>query len=302
MPSMSALPGLEQLRHQAKELLRAVRSGDLRALSRMNAHLAADHLVPSHQYDKVHLAQALFVIAREHGFASWPKLKASMSPTSAQAPLEQPDRMMGNTSNALAPSGQQGVTSRAPVLTELAVELADLAEKKEAISLASRFSRLPRRDILGVREQLVARGAQALVVDTLLIGLESESPRVRYDAAHALDHCADHRCTGPLRRLLGDPVPRVRRMALHVLSCDACKLTPLSVPDDLADLVIDRALTDPSINVRRHATVALGSFCQDARVRQILQTLAAQEKDPAIVREARQALRRLGASSSVNST
>jgi hypothetical protein len=56
MPSTSALPSLEQLRHQAKELLRAVRSGDLCALSRMNAHLPADRLVPSHQYDKVHLA------------------------------------------------------------------------------------------------------------------------------------------------------------------------------------------------------------------------------------------------------
>jgi HEAT repeat protein len=202
---------------------------------------------------------------------------------------------MDNTLNALAPSGQQGVTSREPVLTELAVELADLATRKDVVGLAARFSRLPRRDILGVREQLLARGAHAPIVDTLLTGLESDSPRVRYDTAHALDHFADDRCTGPLRRLLDDPVPRVRRMALHVLSCDACKLTSLSVPDDLADLVIDRALADQSINVRRHATVALGSFCQDARVRQILQTLTAQEKDPAILREARQALRRLQA-------
>jgi HEAT repeat protein len=191
-----------------------------------------------------------------------------------------------------APSGQREVTSL--VLTELA----DLAERKDAITLASRFSRLPRRDILGVREVLLARGAQAPVVEALLIGLESDSPRVCYDAAHALDHFADDRCTGPLRRLLDDPVPRVRRMALHVLSCDACKLTPLSVLDGLADVVIDRALADPSINVRRHATVALGSFCQDVHVRPVLQSLAVRENDPAILREARQALRRLQARSS----
>lgn len=296
MPSMSGLPSLEQLKHQAKELLRALRSGDPGALSRMNAHLPADRLPPPDEYSKVRLAQALFVIARENGFASWPRLKASMSTTCTQTALEQPGRMTGSIAHAPAPSGQREVTSL--VLTELAAELADLAERKDAITLASRFSRLPRRDILGVREVLLAHGAHATVVEALLIGLESDSPRVRYDAAHALDHFADDRCTGPLRRLLDDPVPRVRRMALHVLSCDACKLTPLSVPDDLADVVVDRALADPSINVRRHATVALGSFCQDVHVRQVLQTLAAQENDPAILREARQALRRLQACSS----
>jgi hypothetical protein len=149
MPSMSALPSLEQLKRQAKELLRAVRSGDPRALSRMNAHLPADHLPPLHQYSKVRLAQALFVIAREHGFASWPRLKASMSTTRTQTALEQPGKMTGSSVHAPAPSGNRGVTSRALVLAELAIELADLAGRKDAITLASRFSRLPRRDILG---------------------------------------------------------------------------------------------------------------------------------------------------------
>lgn len=97
---------------------------------------------------------------------------------------------------------------------------------------------------------------------------------------------------GPLRQLVDDPVPRVRRMALHVLSCDVCKLAPLPADDDLVALVIDRALADPSIQVRRHATVALGSGHCDTRVEHVLETLATQETDPAIRREARHAVRR----------
>jgi HEAT repeat protein len=122
-----------------------------------------------------------------------------------------------------------------------------------------------------------------------LVGL---SPTPVDNAAHALDHFADDRCVGPLRQLVDDPVPRVRRMALHVLSCDVCKLALLSAVDDLVALVIDRALADPSIQVRRHATVALGGVGRDTRVEHVLQTLAAQETDPAIRREARQAVRR----------
>jgi HEAT repeat protein len=107
-----------------------------------------------------------------------------------------------------------------------------------------------------------------------------------------LDHFADERCGEPLRRLVDDRVPRVRRMALHVLSCEVCKLSPLPADDDLLALVIEHTLGDPSINVRRHATVALGSCYQDSRAEAVLECLATQETDTAIRRQARQALRR----------
>lgn len=64
---MLALPArsdLEQLRHQAKELLSAAKHGDSEALTRV--HAVSDRLV---------LASAQLAIAREYGFASWPKLK-----------------------------------------------------------------------------------------------------------------------------------------------------------------------------------------------------------------------------------
>lgn len=63
-------PDLEQLKRQAKELLRGFIAGDPAAVAEVNAHYrAAD---PSN----FALHDALLVIARSYGFESWPKLKA----------------------------------------------------------------------------------------------------------------------------------------------------------------------------------------------------------------------------------
>ena len=77
---MSALPPSPDLayeRKRAKELLRGWRAGDRDAIARVGAHL------PGTAAPK--LADAQFVIARERGFASWPKLKAHIE---AALPLE----------------------------------------------------------------------------------------------------------------------------------------------------------------------------------------------------------------------
>src|SRR5262245_66163234 len=55
---------LEQLRHQAKDLLRTAKSGDADARARIAA--VSDRLV---------LASAQRALAREYGFASWPRRK-----------------------------------------------------------------------------------------------------------------------------------------------------------------------------------------------------------------------------------
>ena len=57
-------PNLEQYKKQAKELLAAWKAGDTAALARIGAH---------RRTSQVTLADAQFVIAREHGFDSWPK-------------------------------------------------------------------------------------------------------------------------------------------------------------------------------------------------------------------------------------
>jgi uncharacterized protein len=64
---LPARPSLEQLRKRAKELLRDVRDAEPSALARLRAHVS--------ESGSATLADAQFVIAREHGFASWTKLK-----------------------------------------------------------------------------------------------------------------------------------------------------------------------------------------------------------------------------------
>ena len=77
-------PSLEQLRKQAKELLRQLRSGDKTATTRLHAH-KPDVFEPI-------LADAQYVVAREHGFESWPKLVHNI--LAAQPPeLEQHRRI-----------------------------------------------------------------------------------------------------------------------------------------------------------------------------------------------------------------
>lgn len=72
-------PDLGQLRRQAKKLRDAVRRGDAAAAGRFSRHhLAARQGAAS-------LASAQLVIARELGFASWPRLKAAIDTWAANA-------------------------------------------------------------------------------------------------------------------------------------------------------------------------------------------------------------------------
>ncbi len=64
MPDLPARPDLDQLRHQARELLRAAQRGDPEAIARIRA--VSDRLV---------LSSAQLALAREYGFASWATLK-----------------------------------------------------------------------------------------------------------------------------------------------------------------------------------------------------------------------------------
>lgn len=64
-----AAADLEQLRKQAKDLLKEHRAGTPRALDRV----AATHPGP---HARLTLADTQLVIAREHGFPSWPRLRA----------------------------------------------------------------------------------------------------------------------------------------------------------------------------------------------------------------------------------
>jgi ankyrin repeat protein len=72
MATLPAHPSLDQLRHQAKDLLRAARSGDAVAAAQVAA-----------VSDRPTLSAAQLVVARTHGFPSWPALKAEVQARAA---------------------------------------------------------------------------------------------------------------------------------------------------------------------------------------------------------------------------
>ena len=72
---LPARPSLEQYRKQAKDLVKAFKSGNPEAVQRIKvSHQRSGNLPDSEiRQTKFTLADAQFVIAREHGFESWPK-------------------------------------------------------------------------------------------------------------------------------------------------------------------------------------------------------------------------------------
>jgi ankyrin repeat protein len=77
--SLPAAPSLEQLRKQAKDLLRAHRAGDRAAIARVET----SHPRPE---EPLKLSGAQLVVAREHGFGSWRRLRAYVDRVAAHGP------------------------------------------------------------------------------------------------------------------------------------------------------------------------------------------------------------------------
>lgn len=71
---------LEQQKERAKDLLRAAKDGDAKALARIVAARSAADVAAAHVSGAaLKLADAQFVIARELRFASWAKLKSRVA-------------------------------------------------------------------------------------------------------------------------------------------------------------------------------------------------------------------------------
>ena len=132
--------------------------------------------------------------------------------------------------------------------------------------LASKSQRIAvTRALLGgvnARELRSVRVTDA-AFEALVAGLAHLNPQVRWWSIQLLDHCSEVRAIDAIVPPLDDPVPRVRRNAVHALSCRACKpawsgTLDATVSKRLAVL----AESDPNPKVRAEATVALA--CRSA--------------------------------------
>ena len=87
---LPARPSLEQYKKQAKELLKAYRSADVESIRRVkrNHPRFASLAEPGLEIGKFALADAQLVIAREHGFESWPKFAKQIEVINSQMAAE----------------------------------------------------------------------------------------------------------------------------------------------------------------------------------------------------------------------
>jgi HEAT repeat protein len=126
-------------------------------------------------------------------------------------------------------------------------------------------------ELLGSPDRTVRRAAfnaleaqgQAILA-AIIEGLQHPNPKIRGDCADLMDHLADDRCIAPLMAATQDDTPRVRRRAVHSLSCDRCKPLPLDV--DLVPLFAEILINDDNAKVRHEAAYGLALRAPDARM------------------------------------
>ncbi len=94
-------------------------------------------------------------------------------------------------------------------------------------------------------------------VEALIWGLSHESAVVRRCCLELLDQHPDPRAVPYILSALEDPVPRVRRHAVHALLCDACKAGESFLTTEVAARLRGVGEHDPSPKVRNYAHRAL---------------------------------------------
>jgi HEAT repeat protein len=105
-------------------------------------------------------------------------------------------------------------------------------------------------DLRRVRVKPEARAA-------LISGLDHPNAKVRWWCLQLMDHLADESYLEPILAKLSDPVAKVRRHAIHALSCGVCKPNrqPLAVRIEAA--LLQAVESDPDFRVRREAREGL---------------------------------------------
>jgi hypothetical protein len=95
MSELPDRPDLDQLRRQARELLRAAADGEARAVTRLRA-----------VSERVTLSAAQLAVAREHGYPSWPALKAEVERRRLLSRSAASLSFRGDVRGSLDPPGQ----------------------------------------------------------------------------------------------------------------------------------------------------------------------------------------------------
>jgi HEAT repeat protein len=132
-----------------------------------------------------------------------------------------------------------------------------MSEAQLVQALADKTTRLAAmRDLVGgvTATELKSVSVSDTVLQALSAGVSDSDPRVRWWSIQLLDHVADPRAVEAIVPALHDPVPRVRRNAVHALACASCKPAwDGRLPPDAQMTLATLAASDPNAKVRREA-------------------------------------------------
>lgn len=96
----------------------------------------------------------------------------------------------------------------------------------------------------------------------LISGLDHPNAKVRWWCLQLMDHLADESYLEPILLKLSDPVAKVRRHAIHALSCGACKPKRQRLAIRIGSALRAALETDPDQRVREEARLALRELGQ----------------------------------------
>lgn len=131
---------------------------------------------------------------------------------------------------------------------ELVGAFADAAKRNRAI--VALVGAIHARDLRTVQVTPEAKAA-------LIAGLEHPNAKVRWWCLQLMDHLADESYVPPILSKLSDPVAKVRRHAIHALSCGACKPDRRRMAVQIDAALRAAAEADPDERVRAEARKAL---------------------------------------------
>src|SRR5262245_6095537 len=133
-------------------------------------------------------------------------------------------------------------------LGELIDALADPKRRNQAI--VDLVGAINANDLRRVRVRPESRSA-------LISGLDHPNAKVRWWCLQLMDHLADESYLEPILSKLSDPVAKVRRHAIHALSCGACKPNRQRLAVRIESALRTALETDPDQRVREEARLAL---------------------------------------------
>jgi ankyrin repeat protein len=249
-------PNLEQLRKQAKDLLKNFRSGDPEATAEVG------RFERNPQREGFTLTDAQRVLARAYGFQSWPKLKAFVDGVTIERFAEAVKRGdLAQTRGMLADRPELALMDRSEGDEHRAIHYAVLRRDPVMVRLLMEAGADARKGIWPHRDATTALGlAQARGFDEVVAIIEEEEARRREEMScpNATVSPVQDQISAAIRQGDRSTALRLLQADLSLLhACDRNGRTPLHIAAGCCDVALVEWLVQRRSNINKKDTEGL---------------------------------------------